>query len=102
MMQDEQIYTLALTRIYGLGLVGACNLIREMGSAGDIFRYRKELPERIPGVSEKLVKALLANNLNCSFCEIESSYGHDAFLLEVDRLGTLIKGFLANQREKFL
>ena len=57
-MQDEQIYTLALTRIYGLGLVGACNLIREMGSAGDIFRYRKELPERIPGVSEKLVKAL--------------------------------------------
>ena len=57
-MQDEQIYTLALTRIYGLGLVGACNLIREMGSAGDIFRYRKELPERIPGVSEKLVQAL--------------------------------------------
>ena len=51
-MQDEQIYTLALTRIYGLGLVGACNLIREMGSAGDIIRYRKELPERIPGVSE--------------------------------------------------
>ena len=57
-MQDEQIYTLALTRIYGLGLVGACNLIREMGSAGNIFRYRKELPERIPGVSEKLIKAL--------------------------------------------
>ena len=58
MMQDEQIYTLALTRIYGLGLAGACNLIREMGCAGDIFRYRKELPERIPGVSEKLVMAL--------------------------------------------
>ena len=57
-MQDEQIYTLALTRIYGLGLVGACNLIRETGTAGDIFRYRKELPQRIPGVSEKLVEAL--------------------------------------------
>ena len=57
-MQDEQIYTLALTRIYGLGLVGACNLIREMGTAGDIFRYRKELPERIPGVTGKLVEAL--------------------------------------------
>ena len=57
-MQDEQIYTLALTRIYGLGLTGACNLIREMGTAGDIFRYRKELPERIPGVTDKLVKAL--------------------------------------------
>ena len=57
-MQDEQIYTLALTRVYGLGLVGACNLIREMGTAGDIFRYRKELPERIPGVTGKLVEAL--------------------------------------------
>ena len=51
--------------------------------------------------SEALVKALLANNLNCSFCEIESSYGHDAFLLEVDRLGALIRDFTANQRKKF-
>ena len=51
--------------------------------------------------SETLVKALLANKLNCSFCEIESSYGHDAFLLEVDRLGALIRDFTANQRKKF-
>jgi len=51
--------------------------------------------------SEALVKALLANKLNCSFCEIESSYGHDAFLLEVDRLGSLIRDFVANQRKKF-
>lgn len=57
-MQDEQIYALALTRIHGLGLTGAYNLLREMGTAADIFRYRKELPQRIPGVSEKLVQAL--------------------------------------------
>lgn len=57
-MQDEQIYTLALTRIPGLGLIGACNLVRTLGSATAIFQHRKELKELIPEVSEKLIKAL--------------------------------------------
>ena len=57
-MQDEQIYTLALTRISGLGLIGACNLVRTLGSATAIFQHRKELKELIPEVSEKLIKAL--------------------------------------------
>ena len=57
-MQDEQIYTLALTRIPGLGLIGACNLVRTLGSASAIFQHRKELKELIPEVSDKLIKAL--------------------------------------------
>ena len=57
-MQDEQIYTLALTRIPGLGLMGACSLMRTLGSASAIFQNRKDLKELIPEVSHKLVKAL--------------------------------------------
>ena len=58
MMQDEHVYTLALTRIPGLGQMSACSLMRAVGSATDIFRQRKDLPTLVPGVSEKLVKAL--------------------------------------------
>ena len=58
MMQDEQIYTLALTRIPGLGQIGALNLLRSMGSATAIFQHRKELKDLIPEVSEKLIQTL--------------------------------------------
>lgn len=57
-MKDEQIYTLALSRIPGLGLMGACNLVRTLGSASAVFQHRKELKELLPEVSEKLIKAL--------------------------------------------
>lgn len=57
-MQDEQIYTLALTRISGLGLIGAHQLIRTIGSASAVFQHRKELKELVPEVSDKLIKAL--------------------------------------------
>lgn len=44
--------------------------------------------------SRELVKALLDNGLDTTYCNIESSYGHDAFLLETKSLGTLVSGFL--------
>ena len=57
-MQDEQIYTLALTRIPGLGLMSACSLMRTLGSASAIFQNRKDLKELLPEVSNKLINAL--------------------------------------------
>lgn len=47
--------------------------------------------------SRELVRALLKNGTPVSYCNIESSYGHDAFLLETKALGNLIQNFLLNQ-----
>jgi len=44
--------------------------------------------------SRAMVKAMKKNGLDVSFCEIEAEWGHDAFLLENERLSTLIKGFI--------
>ncbi len=49
-----------------------------------------------PEQSREMVRGMLKNGLDVSYCNIKSSYGHDAFLLEEDRLGTLVSNFLAN------
>ena len=45
--------------------------------------------------SKEIVKALKANGIDVSYCEIPSAYGHDAFLLEEEAQTQLIHGFLA-------
>ena len=52
-----------------------------------------------PAQSLKIVDALLKNGKEVSYCEIKSGYGHDAFLLEVDTLGRMIKDFLHHRQE---
>ncbi len=49
-----------------------------------------------PAQSRQIVDALLANGAWVSYSEINSPYGHDAFLLEPRLLGDLIGGFLAS------
>jgi homoserine O-acetyltransferase len=44
--------------------------------------------------SREIVRALKVNDVDVSFYEIDSSYGHDAFLLEGDVQTSLIRGFL--------
>ncbi|MHC4752936.1 MAG: homoserine O-acetyltransferase MetX, partial [Planctomycetota bacterium] len=47
-----------------------------------------------PVQSRTIVNALVANDKDVSFCNIASPYGHDAFLLEPETLGSFISGFL--------
>jgi homoserine O-acetyltransferase len=44
--------------------------------------------------TKEIVKACKLAGLDITFCEIESSYGHDAFLLEVEEQTHLVKYFL--------
>ena len=46
--------------------------------------------------SKEIVSALMANGVDVTYCDIDSPYGHDAFLLEVDRLTDLMRDFLKN------
>lgn len=56
--EEEQLYSIALTMIPGVGHIGAKRLVDGMGSATDVFRLRSELPDRLPGVSRRIVEAL--------------------------------------------
>ena len=46
--------------------------------------------------STELVTALNANNVEVSFSEIKSNYGHDAFLLEMGQLNHILSKFLSS------
>lgn len=49
--------------------------------------------------SKEIVTALRLNGVDVSYCEISSTYGHDAFLLEAGQQAILIKNFLAHTME---
>jgi len=46
--------------------------------------------------SLETVSALRSRNIDVGFCELNSSYGHDAFLLETKEQSEMIAGFLAS------
>jgi homoserine O-acetyltransferase len=47
-----------------------------------------------PYQSQQIVSALARQKKDVTYCNIESQYGHDAFLLEVDVMRKIISGFL--------
>jgi homoserine O-acetyltransferase len=53
-----------------------------------------------PRQSEELVDAIRANGLAAEYHEIESTYGHDAFLLEAEKMEGIISRFLITNATK--
>ena len=47
-----------------------------------------------PAQSEEIVRALIANEKDVSYCNIDSPYGHDSFLLETEVFGNFVSSFL--------
>lgn len=58
MKTEETIHTLALTRIPGLGLIGARHLLQAAGHATILFRQTDNLPDLIPGITPRTLEAL--------------------------------------------
>lgn len=52
-----------------------------------------------PYQSQEMVNSLLRMKKDVTYCNIESDYGHDAFLLEVGVMKKLIGGFLEHVQE---
>ena len=50
--------------------------------------------------SKEIARALLYNDKDVSFIEIDSPYGHDAFLIESDQLSKIITPFLDSMRKE--
>jgi homoserine O-acetyltransferase/O-succinyltransferase len=50
--------------------------------------------------SQETVRALRKRNCDVAYVELESNYGHDAFLVDVAEQSALIRGFLASTYEK--
>ena len=72
-MKEEQLYSLALTRIPGLGLIGAHRLLETVGSATTVFKEARHLDELAPGISIRLKEALNCPDI-LRLCEAELKF----------------------------
>jgi DNA processing protein len=61
-MENDRLYQLALSRVEGVGPVFAKRLIEYVGDAGTIFRTSRATLEKVPGIRENKVAAILNFN----------------------------------------
>jgi homoserine O-acetyltransferase/O-succinyltransferase len=50
--------------------------------------------------SQEVVRALRSRNRDVAYCELPSTYGHDAFLVDVGEQTDIVRGFLASTLER--
>ncbi len=50
--------------------------------------------------SKEIVRALMLNGVDVTYCEIDSNYGHDAFLLDEGEISIVIKNYLDNSAKR--
>ncbi|MBF0494372.1 MAG: homoserine O-acetyltransferase [Candidatus Omnitrophica bacterium] len=84
----------------------------DLQGGGDLFKIFRGVKSRFlvitfssdwlypPEQLKELVKALKMNGIDVTYCEVNSDYGHDAFLLEFEVQSKLISGFLAKTYSK--
>lgn len=58
MSEIEQIHTIALTQVPSIGVTWGRNLINAMGSAVNVFQYRKNIPDVLPEATPRVVEVL--------------------------------------------
>ena len=70
---EEHLYSLALTQVPGIGLIGAHRLIEAVGSASVVLKEAKRLKDMIPGISTKVTDTLSQCDLSniLRICEAE-------------------------------
>lgn len=70
---EEHLYSLALTQVPGIGLIGAHRLIEAVGSASVVLKEAKRLKDIVPGISAKVTDTLSQCDLSniLRICEAE-------------------------------
>ena len=69
-MNEELLYTMALTRLPGIGLICARRLIEAAGSATTIFREVSNLKDIVPEISNKVLEIIQKHDV-LRICEAE-------------------------------
>lgn len=58
MTAEETLYTIALTRVPGLGLIQALDIYKRVGSAQKIFEHNNDIQELIPDATPRLCESM--------------------------------------------